>query len=57
MMESLAKELSEAAIDDSVRVIILSAKGSIFCAGHDLKEITEARNNEDSGYAYFEKAI
>jgi len=55
MMESLAKELSEAAIDDSVRVIILSAKGSIFCAGHDLKEITEARNNEDSGHTYFEK--
>jgi len=55
MMESLTKELSEAAIDDSVRVIILSAKGSIFCAGHDLKEITQARNNEDSGYAYFKK--
>ena len=55
MMESLTKELSEAAIDDSVRVIIVSAKGSIFCAGHDLKEITQARNNEDSGYAYFKK--
>ena len=55
MMESLTKELSEAAIDDSVRVIILSAKGSIFCAGHDLKEITQARNNEDSGHAYFRK--
>ena len=55
MMESLAKELSEAAIDDSVRVIILSAEGSIFCAGHDLKEITQARNNEDSGHAYFKK--
>jgi enoyl-CoA hydratase/carnithine racemase len=57
MMESLAKELSEAAIDDSVRVIILSAKGSIFCAGHDLKEITQARNNEDSGYAYFKSYL
>ena len=55
MMESLTKELSEAAIDDSVRVIILSAEGSIFCAGHDLKEITQARNNEDSGHAYFKK--
>ena len=55
MMKSLTKELSEAAIDDLVRVIILSAKGSIFCAGHDLKEITQARNNEDSGHAYFRK--
>ena len=55
MMKSLTKELSEAAIDDSVRVIILSAEGSIFCAGHDLKEITQARNNEDSGHAYFRK--
>lgn len=55
MMESLKKELSDVAINESIRVVILAANGPIFCAGHDLKEITEARNNEDLGYAYFEK--
>jgi enoyl-CoA hydratase/carnithine racemase len=55
MMESLKKELSDVAINKSIRVVILAANGPIFCAGHDLKEITEARNNEDLGYAYFEK--
>jgi enoyl-CoA hydratase/carnithine racemase len=54
-MKSLKKELSDVAINESIRVVILAANGPIFCAGHDLKEITEARNNEDLGYAYFEK--
>ena len=53
MMESLKKELLDAATNESIRVVILAANGPIFCAGHDLKEITEARNNEDLGYAYF----
>jgi enoyl-CoA hydratase/carnithine racemase len=55
MMKSLKKELSDVAINESIRVVILAANGPIFCAGHDLKEITEARNNKDLGYAYFEK--
>ena len=33
---------SEAALDPSVRVIVLAANGPAFCAGHDLKEITAA---------------
>ena len=55
MMESLKKELLDVASNESTRVVILAANGPIFCAGHDLKEITEARNNEDSGHAYFKK--
>ena len=47
MMESLKKELFDVATNESIRVVILAANGPIFCAGHDLKEITEARNNED----------
>ena len=53
MMKSLKKELLDVATNESIRVVILAANGPIFCAGHDLKEITEARNNEDLGYAYF----
>ena len=44
MMDSLKKAFSDAATDQSIRVIILAANGAIFCAGHDLKEITDEEN-------------
>lgn len=40
--------------DPSIHVIILAAEGPVFCAGHDLKEITEARTNADEGRGFFE---
>ena len=55
MMDSLKKAFSDAATDQSIRVIILAANGAIFCAGHDLKEITEARKSQDSGTDYFKQ--
>lgn len=38
---------------DDVRVIVLEARGRLFCAGHDLKEMTAHRNDPDRGRAYF----
>ena len=55
MMDSLKKAFSDAATDQSIKVIILAANGAIFCAGHDLKEITEARKSQDSGTDYFKQ--
>ena len=55
MIDSLKKAFSDAATDQSIRVIILAANGAIFCAGHDLKEITEARKSQDSGTDYFKQ--
>lgn len=55
MMDSLKKAFSDAATDQSIRVIILAANGAIFCAGHDLKEITDARKSQDSGTDYFKQ--
>ena len=55
MMDSLKKAFSDAATDQSIKVIILAANGPIFCAGHDLKEITEARKSQDSGTDYFKQ--
>ncbi|EFL90560.1 enoyl-CoA hydratase [Ahrensia sp. R2A130] len=43
----------ERAEGDDTRVIILAANGHLFCAGHDLKEVTAAREAEDGGRAYF----
>ena len=43
--------------DPAARVIILEAAGSAFCAGHDLKEMTEHRQDADGGKAYFEDLV
>ena len=53
MMKQLKNHLIEASSDDSVKVIIISAVGDVFCSGHNLKDITEARKNEDEGKEYF----
>ena len=55
MIDLLKKAFSDAATDQSIRVIILAANGAIFCAGHDLKEITDARKSQDSGTDYFKQ--
>ena len=54
MIIELNKEIQKGNIDDSIRVIIISAIGSTFSSGHNLKEITNARENDDDGDAYFE---
>jgi len=45
MMDALADALVEAVANEDVRVVVLGAAGRLFCAGHDLGELTtEARN-------------
>jgi enoyl-CoA hydratase/carnithine racemase len=39
--------------DKSVRAVVIAANGPAFSAGHDLKELTARRNDEDRGRAYF----
>ena len=53
MMSILMDEIKGASSDQSIKVIVLAAHGNVFCSGHDLKEITAARENEDSGEVYF----
>ena len=55
MIHALTDAISSASEDKSVKVIIIAAKGNVFSAGHDLKELTVSRNHEDGGYAYFSK--
>ncbi len=57
MMASLAIALDEAKQDPETRVIVIAAEGPAFCAGHNLKEITERRRDEDNGKAYFAKLM
>ncbi|MCV0424444.1 MAG: enoyl-CoA hydratase [Roseibium sp.] len=56
MMTALSGELTRAAENPDIRVILLGAEGKVFCAGHDLKELTSARA-EDGGKATFERIM
>lgn len=53
LMDALAHALEEAASDAQVRVVILAAEGTTYCAGHDLKEMSAARADADRGAAAF----
>lgn len=55
MLLELLGAFSEAAGEPDVRVVILSAEGPAFSAGHDLKEIAEARAALDGGEGYFKR--
>lgn len=52
MLKSLQAALDGAAKDDSVRAVVIAARGPAYCAGHDLKEITAHRSDPDQGRAY-----
>ncbi|ATN33932.1 enoyl-CoA hydratase [Rhizobium sp. ACO-34A] len=56
-MEALMLALERAGNDPEVRVIILTASGKLFSAGHDLKEMTAHRADPDRGRAFFEKTM
>jgi len=54
MLGELQEILDRAASDAQVRVLVIAATGPAFSAGHDLKEITRAREHADAGRAFFE---
>lgn len=53
MLAALGTAFADAGADPQVRVVVLAANGPAFCAGHDLKEMTAGRSQEDGGKAYF----
>mgnify|MGYP001272550814 CR=1 FL=1 len=55
MLSALLDEIKNSSIDKSIKVIVLTANGDVFSAGHDLKELTQARNEVGEGEPYFEK--
>ena len=49
MLDILYSKIAASAENSEIRVVIISANGPVFCAGHDLKEISQARKNRDKG--------
>lgn len=53
MLQTLLSEIQRASNDPCVRVIVIGASGSAFCAGHDLREIESHRDDSDHGVHFF----
>ena len=57
MIEAFERALAKIADDDAVRCVVLTGEGPAFCAGHDLRELTDARSGDDGGRAFFEETM
>jgi enoyl-CoA hydratase/carnithine racemase len=57
MLEALGDALTAIAHDTRVRAVVLAANGPAFCAGHDLKELSQHRSEADRGRAYFKQMM
>ena len=57
MLETMETALAEISADASVRCVVLAANGPVFCAGHDLKEITAHRTDTDGGRGFYDRAM
>ena len=53
LLEAMSATLAAIANDTTVRAVVLAAQGPVFCAGHDLKQLTARRADADRGRAYF----
>jgi enoyl-CoA hydratase/carnithine racemase len=57
MIAALTTELDAIAEEPSVRCVVLASEGPVFCAGHDLKEMTGYRTKPDRGRADFTRVF
>ena len=53
MISLMSSRLEEISNNEDIKVVVIASTGKIFCAGHNLKEMTEARQNNDEGKRYF----
>jgi enoyl-CoA hydratase/carnithine racemase len=57
MIDRLHARFTRLASDRTVSAVVLAANGPVFCAGHDLKELTAHRADADKGLAFYTEAM
>jgi enoyl-CoA hydratase/carnithine racemase len=57
MIGELHKAIRELGQESALAAIVLAADGPVFCAGHDLKELTAHRADADQGHAFFKDTM
>jgi enoyl-CoA hydratase/carnithine racemase len=57
MLARLQSAVDAASADAGVRALVIAGKGQAFCAGHDLRELTEHRSDADGGRAFTERQM
>jgi len=57
MIDRLVAIFTQLAQRRDIHVIVLQADGPAFCAGHDLRELTAHRGDDDGGYAFFAQTM
>ena len=57
VMEQLHAGLRLAEEDASIRLVVVASTGKVFSAGHDLKELTAHRSDDDGGRAFYERSM
>ena len=57
MLEALQTQFDDLAKDAEIRAVILRGAGKAFCAGHDLKQLTAARQSINGGKVYFNSLL
>ncbi len=53
MLAALQAQIDALSQDRTIRAVVISGAGKVFCAGHDLREMQAGRQAEDKGAAYF----
>ncbi len=57
MIAALKTTVDQLSADASVSAVVLAGNGPGFCAGHDLKELTAHRADDDRGLAFFTETM
>jgi enoyl-CoA hydratase/carnithine racemase len=57
MIAEVTARIAGLGTDRGVAAIVLASNGPVFCAGHDLKEMTAPRADEDGGRAFFAETM
>lgn len=53
MLTSLVDAIKDISNQQDIKVIIIASTGNVFSSGHNLKEISSARDDNDNGESYF----